>query len=190
MADGTEATPAGAAGPQFDVAAMERRLSDAATRGAAQAVEAIAARNRNEVAEQRRREQTQADPVAATVLGNDAVASALRNVAIKADSGRDAAVFYSTTPAAAKYSAAIEQRWNHLTAQGIPVDRASIWNLIRGENLGTFVDEEIKNRAEEIKRAEREAVAQGSRGVVPAIVREARDMKPEELETALDNVLF
>lgn len=176
--------------PTFDVAEMERRLSAAATQGAAQAVEAIAARNRNQAAETARREATQADPVAATVLGNEAVASALRNVAIKADSGRDAAVFYATTPQAAKYSGAIEQRFNHLIAQGVPVDRNSIWNLIKGENMPAFIEEEIKARAEEVKRAEQAAVAQGSRGVPTGIVREARDMKPEELETALDNVLF
>lgn len=187
MAEDTQAAPAG---PQFDVEAMEQRLATAAQAGAARAVESIAARTRADQQTRAAAERTQADPVASTVMGNEAVASAFRTVAIKADMGRDAAVFYATTPAAAKYSAAIEQRKNQLAAQGIPVDSASVWNLIRGENLPAFIEEEIQNRAAAVKRAEDAAVAQGSRGVPNSQVRQARDLKPDELAQALDNVLF
>lgn len=186
----TQETQAVPAAPAFDVAAMEQRLATAAQAGAARAVENIAARTRADQANRQAAERTQADPVASTVLGNDAVAGALRTVAIKADAGRDAAVFYATTPAAAKYSGAIEGRFNELLSKGIPVDRASLWNLIRGENLPTFIEEEIQNRAAAVKRAEGAAVAQGSRGVPTARVREARDMKPDELVAALENIVF
>lgn len=185
-----EPTQAAPAAPTFDMAALERKVLSAAQSGAAQAVESVAARTRAAKADADRAAATQADPVASTVLNNPDVAATLRGIAIKADSGRDAAVFYATTPAAAKFSSAIEQRFNLLASQGIPVDRASLFNLIKGENMDTFVEAEIKRRAEEVQRAENAAVAQGSRGVPAAQVLEARDMKPDELATALEGVSF
>jgi hypothetical protein len=196
MADepNTQAVPAA-----FDMDALATKIGEAtaaaAAKGTTAAIEGIAQRNRQQQQlDQQNRDRvaaTQADPVASTVLGNEAVAGALRTVAIKADSGRDAAVFYATTPDAAKYSGVIEGRFNDLIARGIPVDRASIWNLVRGENLGTFVEAEIKRRDEEVKRASDAAVAQGSRGGAPNTqIVDAHELSAEDLAKALENVSF
>jgi hypothetical protein len=196
MPEGTEPQAA----PQFDMEAMAQRIAADAQRAAAagtqQAIDrATAAANQRQQQHERQQQQerTQADPVASTILNT--VGPALRELAIKGDSGRDAAVFYTTTPAAGRFSGVIEGRFNDLLARGIPVDRASIWNLIKGEqgltHDGITFEEQIKRRDEEVKRAEEAATIRGSRGGAPSqMIRDARAMSPEDLETALDNVAF
>ena len=127
--------------------------------------------------------------MASTIL--PIVGPALREVAIKADSGRDAAVFYATTPQSHKYSGVIESRFNDLLARGIPVDRASLWNLIKGENQDAFIAEAIKQRDEEVRRAQEAATVRGTRGGAPmAQVRDPHTMTQDELATALENIAF
>ncbi len=184
MAEETQAAPAA-----FDMDAMASQLQQAAARGTAQAIENVANRNRQEQETARAAAATQADPVASTIM--PILAPALRELAIKGDSGRDAAVFYATTPQAAKYSGVIENRFNELLRRGIPVDRASLWNLIKGENQETFVKEAIAARDQEVKNAQEAATVRGSRGGTPqGQVREATSMSQDELLKALDNVAF
>jgi hypothetical protein len=128
MPEGTE--PQAGAAPQFDMAALTAQLQQAAAQGTQQAIEGVARRNAAEQRAQQAQAATQADPIASTIM--PVIAPALRELAIKGDSGRDAAVFYATTPQSHKYSGVIEQRFNELLARGIPVDRASLWNLIKG----------------------------------------------------------
>lgn len=181
----TQAAPA----PAFDMDALASRLQQAAAQGTQQAIEGVANRNRQEQERERANAATQADPVASTIM--PILAPALRELAIKGDSGRDAAVFYATTPQAAKYSGMIENRFNELLKRGIPVDRASLWNLIKGENQDTFVAEAIKSRDAEVKAAQDAATVRGSRGGAPAgQVREATSMNRDELEKALENIAF
>lgn len=189
MPEGTEPQAA----QTIDIEAMTSRIAAEAQRAAAvgtqQAIERVAANNRQEAERRAAAERTQADPVASTILGT--VEPALRNIAVRADSGRDAAVFYATRPEAAKYSGQIEARFNELLARGIPVDRASIFNLLMGENLDTVVAERIAQRDEEVKRAEEAATIRGSRGGAPnQVVRDASRMKPDELEQALEGLAF
>jgi GAF domain-containing protein len=168
-------------------------LQDAAARGTTQAIENVSARAQQQ-AEQREAQaeasrRTQADPVAQTVW--PVVGPALRDVAIKADHGRDAAIFYATNPSAGRYSGQIEARVNELGARNIQVDRHSVFNLLKGENLSSFVDEEIKNRENKIREAEQAAVISGSRGgTIGQQARDPYDMTPEELTQALDNIAF
>lgn len=185
MAEETQAAPAAQA---FDVNAMAAQLQNAAAAGTRQAIEAVAARTQQERQEAVRQQQTQADPVASTIL--QTVEPALRNIAIKGDSGRDAAIFYATTPAAAKYAQQIETRHNELLNRGIPVDRASLWNLIRGENLDAFVEERVKQRDADLKRAQEAETVRGTRGAPMEPVRDAREMSPEDLAKAIENVSF
>jgi hypothetical protein len=186
MAETTETQAAPAA---FDMDAMASRLQQAAAQGTAQAIENVARRNQEQQQQEANARATQADPVASTIM--PILAPALRELAIKGDSGRDAAVFYATTPQAAKYSGVIEARFNELLKRGIPVDRASLWNLIKGENQESFVQQAIKDRDEEVKRAQEAATVRGSRGGAPAAqVREASSMSQDELLKALDNVAF
>jgi hypothetical protein len=181
----TQAAPAAA----FDMDALAARLQQSASQGVQQAIEGVARRNQDQQNRERANAATQADPVASTIM--PILAPALRELAIKGDSGRDAAVFYATTPQAAKYSGGIEARFNELLARGIPVDRASLWNLIKGENQETFVAEAIKNRDAEVKAAQDAATVRGSRGGAPqGQIREASGMTQDELLKALDNVAF
>ena len=186
MADNeTQAAPAA----PFDMDAMAARLQQAAAQGTQQAIEGVARRNQAQQQQQQQAAATQADPVASTIM--PILAPALRELAIKGDSGRDAAVFYATTPQAAKYSGVIEQRFNELLARGIPVDRASLWNLIKGENQDSFVKEAIERRDSEVKAAQEAATVRGSRGGAPqGQIREASSMSQDELLKALDNVAF
>lgn len=184
MAEETQAAPAA-----FDMDAMAARLTQAAAQGTQQAIERVAQRNQDSQNRERAAAATQADPVASTIM--PILAPALRELAIKGDSGRDAAVFYATTPQAAKYSGVIESRFNELLARGIPVDRASLWNLIKGENQDSFVKEAIERRDAEVKAAQEAATVSGSRGGVPqGQIREASSMTVDELQKALDNVAF
>jgi hypothetical protein len=180
-----------------DLEAMASRIAAEAQRAAAagtqQAIERVAANQRQAQERQQQQERTQADPVANTIMST--VGPVLRELAIKGDSGRDAAVFYTTTPAAGRFSSVIEARFNDLLARGIPVDRASIWNLIKGEqgltHDGITFEEQIKRRDEEVKRAEEAATIRGSRGAVPSqITRDPFSMAPDELEKAIDGVAF
>jgi hypothetical protein len=193
MPEGTEPQAA----PTIDLEAMATRIGQEAQRAAAagtqQAIERVAANQRAAQERQQQQERTQADPVASTIMGT--MEPALRNIAIRADSGRDAAVFYTTTPAAGRFSGVIEARFNDLLARGIPVDRASIWNLIKGEqgltHEGITFEEQIKRRDEEVKRAEEAATIRGSRGGAPSqMVRDARSMSAEDLDKALEDVAF
>lgn len=181
------------AAPAFDMDAMAARLQDAAARGTAQAIENVAARSQQQAEQRAAQEEsnrrTQADPVAQTVW--PVIGPALREVAVKADHGRDAAVFYATNPTAGRYSGQIEARVNELGARGIQVDRHSVYNLLKGENLNSFVDEEIKNRASKVREAEQAAVVAGSRGgTIGQQARDPYDMTQEELTQALDNIAF
>jgi hypothetical protein len=185
MAEETQPTP----GAGIDMEALAMRLQNAAAAGTAQAIEGAARRNQQQLQQQEQQRQTQADPVASTIM--PVIGPALREVAIKADSGRDAAVFYATTPSSHKYSGLIETRFNELLARGIPVDRASLWNLIKGENQETFVAQAIKERDEEVKKAQEAATVRGSRGGAPAApVRDASSMTADELSKALEDVAF
>lgn len=180
----TQAAPA-----TFDMNALASQLQQAAAHGTTQAIEQAANRNRQEQERARADAATQADPVASTIM--PLLAPAFRELAIKGDSGRDAAVFYATTPEAAKYSGQIESRFNELLKRGIPVDRASLWNLIKGENMPAFLDAEIKRREADVKAAQDAATVRGSRGGAPAgQVREATSMNRDELEKALENIAF
>ncbi len=193
MPEGTEPQAA----QTIDIEALTSRLAAEAQRAAAagtqQAIERATANQRAAQERQQQQERTQADPVASTIL--DTVRPMMRELAIKGDSGRDAAVFYTTTPAAGRFSGVIESRFNDLLARGIPVDRASIWNLIKGEQGltpdGLTIEDEIKRRADDVKRAEEAATIRGSRGGAPsAVTRDARSMSADELEQALDGVTF
>ena len=160
-----ETQPQPAAAPQIDMDALAARLQQAAAQGTAQAIERVANQNTQAQARERAAAATQADPIAQTVL--PVVAPALRELAVKADSGRDAAVFYATTPA------------------------ASLWNLIRGENLDKFVTDAIAQRDADVKAAQEATTVRGNRGGAPAQqVREASSMSREELEKSLENVAF
>lgn len=187
MADEQQTQPAPA--PAIDVDALAQRLQQAAAQGTAQAIENVAQRQQRQQQAQAAQAATQADPVASTVL--PVVTPALRELAVKADSGRDAAIFYATNPAAAKFAPQIEARHNDLIARGIPVDRNSIFNLIKGENQEQFIAEEIKRRDDAVKAAQEAATVRGSRGGAPAgQVREATSMTADELSKALENVTF
>src|SRR5712664_3278172 len=105
-----EETQAAPAAPQFDMDALAEQLTRAAARGAAQTIESVAQRQQEQARVVAQQQQTQADPVASTIL--QTVAPHLRELAIKGDSGRDAAVFYATTPASHRWSGVIEQRFN------------------------------------------------------------------------------
>lgn len=184
MAEETQAAPA-----TFDMQAMAHQLQEAARAGTQQAIEGVARRNQQQQQQQQAVAATQADPVASTIM--PILSPVLRELAIKGDSGRDAAVFYATTPQAAKYSGVIEARFNELLARNIPVDRASLWNLIKGENQDSFVKEAIERRDAEVKAAQEAATVRGSRGGAPSgQVREATSMSQDELLKALDNVAF
>ena len=189
MAEETQAAPAA---QQFDLNAMAERLSQAAAQGTAQAIERVAQRQQEQARVVQQQQQTQADPVASTIL--QTVAPHLRELAIKGDSGRDAAVFYATTPAAHRWSGVIEQRFNDLLARNIPVDRASLWNLIKGEQGltadGIKFEEAVKRRDEEIQRAKDAETIRGSRGGVNTQTRDASSMTTDELSKALEDVAF
>ena len=193
MAEDTQPQPA----QTIDIEAMTSRIAAEAQRAAAvgtqQAIERVAANQRQAQERQQQQAQTQADPVASTILST--VGPALRELAIKCDSGRDSAAFYCSTPAAGRFSQVIESRFNDLLARGIPVDRASIWNLIKGEqgltHDGITFEEQIKKRDEEVRRAEEAATIRGSRGGAPShMVRDPRSMSAEDLDKALEDVAF
>ena len=187
MAEETQPQPAA-----IDMDALAARLQQAAAQGTAAAIENVANRNRQQQEQERAAAATQADPIASTIM--PVLAPALRELAIKGDSGRDAAVFYATTPAAHRWSGVIEARFNDLLSRGIPVDRASLWNLIKGEQGltadGIKFEEAVKNRDEAIKRAQEAETIRGSRGGAPAGQRDASRMTADELATALEDVAF
>lgn len=187
-----ETEPQAAAAPQIDLDALAARLQQAAAQGTQAAIEGVARRQQHQQAAAAAAAATQADPVASTIM--PIIAPALRELAIKGDSGRDAAVFYATTPAAHRFSGQIESRFNDLAARNIPVDRASIWNLIKGEQGltpgGLTFDEAIKQRDEEVKRAQEATTVRGSRGTPTAPVRDPYSMTPDELASAIDGVAF
>ena len=189
----SETQPAPAA-PQIDVNAMAERLAAAAAQGTQQAIERVAARNQAQAAAAEQTRQTQADPVASTILST--VGPALRELAVKGDSGRDAAVFYATAGAGARrFAAQIEARHNELLARGIPVDRASLWNLIKGENgiddNGETVDQAIKRRDAEVRRAAEAETVRGSRGGAPdPRAVDPYSQAPDELAKSLEGLPF
>jgi len=192
MADEKE-TQAAPAAPAFDMNAMADRLAQAAAAGTQQAIERVAARNQQQQQAAEQQRQTQADPVASTILNT--VAPLLQKVAVKGDHGRDAAIFYATNPAAAKFSGVIEGRVNELSARNIEVDRHSVWNLIKGEQGlnadGLTFDQALERREAEVKAAREAETIRGSRGGAPApILRDPTSMSAEELEKAMENVAF
>jgi hypothetical protein len=192
MADEKE-TQAAPAAPQFDMNAMADRLAQAAAVGTQQAIERVAQRNQQQQQAVERERAVQADPVASTIL--QTVAPHLRDIAVKGDHGRDAAVFYATTPGAHKHSGLIESRINQLASQGIHVDRASVFNLIKGEmgltHEGVTFEEAIKRRDEDVRRAEEAATVRGSRGGAPTTrLVDPYSLTTEDLGKALEDVNF
>lgn len=189
----TQAPPAATATLSDEAMAAISAKIAAESAAAVKAGIAEVARSNQRQAEQAQRQKAQAeDPVAAAVL--PVVAPFLRDIGIKADHGRDAAIFYSTTPEAGPYSGQIEARCSELTARGIPVDRHSVWNLIKGENLDSFIDKEIERRAQAVKDAEEARTIRGTRGGEPRgrvlDADTARTMGADDLAKALDGIAF
>ncbi len=128
-----------------------------------------------------------ADPVAQVVAPYLTPVVATMN--LKSDDAKDAAIFYSTTPEASKFSAHIEAKFNECVQRGQPMNRASIWQWLKGSEA--YIAERIKQHDQEVETARQAQTLQGNRGGVPsgapAVDVNASD---DELSKALEGVQF
>lgn len=177
--------------------AIDMTKFEAATKAAVSAALSEAGQAAQAERQQREAQDAAARQAAATAANPDPVADVLRPhlqplaamLNLKAEDAKDASVFYATTPAAGKYSAAIETKFTECVQRGQPMNRASIWQWIRGSDA--FLSERIKERDAELETARQAQTLQGSRGSLPAgtpsIDVNASD---EDLAKSLENVQF
>lgn len=115
----------------------------------------------------------------------------LRRLEAQTAAAQDAAIFYASTPEAAKYRDEIEKGFNQMLSQGSPVARAGIWDWYKGKNQQKFIDAAIKDHDSELQKAkEAEDAATGHGPGGKARQTDAYTMTEEELGKALENVSF
>lgn len=143
--------------PQIDMSRLEQSMKSAVQAGIAEVVRTAP---RPQPVVQRPQEPDPVAEVLRPIVGPD-----LMRLNFKADDAKDAVIFYNGTPEATKHSEAIEAKFNEMAQNGRPMNRASIWQWIRGSDA--FVTERIKQRDAEIETARQAQTIQGSRGGVP-----------------------
>lgn len=151
---------------------------------------------RQEQAQAREREASFAtrqasDPVAAAVL--PIVAPALTKAQLDVLDAKDAAIFYSTNPKAAKDREAVEAAFDRLKAQGTPLKREEVWAWHKGKNLNKYAEEMVAEQQAAARAAEAAAGANGGNRQevqAPKALTDPYGATTEELGAALKNVSF
>lgn len=145
----------------------EDALRSAARDGARMALQEVAGQAQQHQMQQQQYQQAQqaqrqaaGDPIYTGVV-RPYVEPALRQVALEAQSARDAAVFYSTNPQAAKYTQWIERDFEAAKSAGMPVDRRTVFNHLVGANFDHFTRE----REEQLRHAAAAGTTVGPAGV-------------------------
>lgn len=134
--------------------------------------------------------QTGRDPIADVIA--PVVNPMMQAAILQGQAGQDAAVFYATTPQAAKHASFIEERFQHSMAQGRPIKRSDLWHHYRGEHFEKFAAEEQAQREEAARLAEQAATVGGGmpRTLVGATPKDPHDMQPDEMDTYLSDKAF
>lgn len=114
-----------------------------------------------------------------------------RQMAVQSQGALDAVKFYNQHPAAVKYMDHLEANFNQLAAQGMPFDRATIWNHYRGQNFEHFQQQ----AREEATAAAARGATIGSAGVgrpdaQPFDLNAFKRLPLDEMEKALEGAKF
>jgi hypothetical protein len=159
--------------PQIDVAALQTSLQQTL---------------KESLAEMARSAQPAPQPPPDAV--RDVLAPYLQPIALQTQHATDAATFYATNPQAGTHSAKIEE----LARQYPTTPRAQLWQYLKGDD--SYINSEVERRMQAAKEAADKAAQGNTVGVGGYVqhnvgqVRQASQLTPDELSSALDGISF